>query len=126
MHRAVIGVTHPAMRRMIGELLRRAEGWEVDTDGYHPGRGLDAELVIVDAAGLPVAVHDGPTVIVVGAEPDAKYRDAAVRAGADGWVAPDRLAEELIPQIMHVMPCRNGADRHADEQWTDEKWGVTT
>ena len=109
----LIAVPHPAMRRLILALLDREQGcWNAC---IHPAtlgtalRDLDPDLAIVDGVDFPRCCVALPTgyprsqVVVIGQEPDARARAAALRLGAGGWVARDEIAEQLTAEMRIVL-----------------------
>lgn len=115
--RVLVAVRHPAMRRYIRELLSREHHcWT----GAHvrPGESIrDAlervrpDLVVVDAADFPTccraAVEGFPPAraLVIGPEPDPAYRRAAAAGGAGGWMARERVLDELGPALRVALGC---------------------
>lgn len=111
----LVAIEHPAMQRMILELLQREHGcWNVRL----PDQSLAAamlclapDLVIVDSAAFPRCCRDRggdypcDRVVVVGPEPDAAYMAAAFRNGAGGWVARDDVADRLSFEMRRALGC---------------------
>ena len=104
------------MRRLILDLVDREQGcWhatplaEDDIAGALSAQPQD--LVIVDGADFPgccreaLAQSPGCRAVVIGPEPDAAYRAAAIRHGAAGWVARDEVAEQLTAQMRRALGC---------------------
>ena len=105
------------MLRFTRELLEREFGCWVATEiqtGDVLARTLDRitpDLMIIDAAAFPSCCraalsHIAPDrVIVIGPEPDPSYRAAALANGAGGWLARDRVGEELAREMRQVLGC---------------------
>lgn len=116
--RVLVAIIHPAMRRLILELLEREHGcWEaraVDTDLAAAIRDQAPDLVIIDSSAFPECCCqnvDGfprDRVVVVGPEPDAAYMAAALRDGAGGWLARDDVAERLSTEMRGALGCVHG------------------
>lgn len=114
----LIAVNHPAMRRLIGDLLDREPAcWAaqlLDGDLGAARRELHPDVVIVDGADFPrccpnrAAGRHGERVVVIGSEPDPAYRVDALRQGADGWVARDDLADGLSGELRRALGCSHG------------------
>jgi DNA-binding NarL/FixJ family response regulator len=68
-------------------------------------------VVVVDTVDFPACCHAAlnslppERVIVVGPEPDAAYRTAAVSLGAGGWVSRDRIGDELASAVRTALGC---------------------
>ena len=113
--RVVIAVAHPAMRRMILELLEQEHGcWQpclLDQDLPTAMRDLTPDLVIIDGAAFPQCCCDQSDdfprerIIVVGPEPDPAYMTLALSDGAGGWVARDDVAERLSAEMRTALGC---------------------
>ena len=117
--RVLVAIRHPAMRRFTRDLLEREyHCWVATTIGA--GEALDqalarapADLLVVDGAGFPAccrrALDGDPSrrVIVIGSEPDASYRHAALAAGAAGWIPRERVGEDLGPAMRQALGCRH-------------------
>ena len=111
----LVAIAHPAMQRMILELLEREHGcWHVrllDQDLPAAMRYLAPDLVIVDSAAFPRCCRDRTggyprdRIVVVGPEPDAAYMAAALRHGAGGWVARDDVADSLSAEMRRALGC---------------------
>lgn len=111
----LIAIAHPAMRRMILELLEREHGcWQpclLDGDLPTAMRDLTPDLVIIDGAAFPQCCSgqsdDFPPerIVVVGPEPDPAYRILALSDRAGGWVARDDVAEELSAEMRTALGC---------------------
>ena len=106
------------MRRLILELLDRETGcWGASLlSGALPGavRELRPHLLIVDGIDFPRLCGgelDGyrrDRIVVIGQEPDAAYRMAALRRGAGAWVARDDVADNLIAEMRGALGCSHG------------------
>ena len=115
--RVLVVIRHPAMLRFTRELLEREFACWVATEtgtGDALDRALDRitpDLMIIDAAEFPDCClaalgHIGrDRVIVIGPEPDASYRAAALANGAGGWLPRDRVGEELAVELRRVLGC---------------------
>ena len=111
----LVAIEHPAMQRMILELLEREHGcWNIrllDQDLPEAIRLLAPDLVIVDSAAFPGCCRDRAggypcdRIVVVGPEPDAAYMAAALRNGAGGWVARDDIADRLSSEMRRALGC---------------------
>ena len=111
----LVAIAHPAMQRMILELLEREHGcWRaclLDQDLPAAMNDLAPDLVIVDSAAFPRCCRDRTggyprdRIVVVGPEPDAAYMAAALRDGAGGWVARDDIAECLSLEMRKALGC---------------------
>ncbi|MGH9036535.1 MAG: hypothetical protein ACRD0O_12300 [Acidimicrobiia bacterium] len=112
-----VAISHPVMRDLVSELLRRdmASVLNADNpslDGRLPGLlAVSPDLLVIDEVAFTAAFRSGllpvarTKVIVVGPEPDPAYRESALTQGADAWVARDRLAEELRVQSRRLLGC---------------------
>jgi hypothetical protein len=75
---------------------------------------FDPDLVVVDAADFPACCKRAlegdcpPCVIVVGPEPDVSHRSAVLAGGARSWIARERLADELGPEMRRLLGCTHG------------------
>jgi DNA-binding NarL/FixJ family response regulator len=107
------------MRRLIVELLERQCGCQVVLDGqsqaaqnWEPPGAADAIVVdessFTDGGRPSWSVPDGTPVIVIGREPDASYREAALESGAQGWLSRDRVGEELGAELARVWEAGRG------------------
>ena len=116
--RVLIAVAHPAMRRMILELLEREHGcWQpclLDEDLQTAMHDHTPDLVIIDGTAFPRCCCDQPgdfpreRIVVVGREPDPAYMQAAMGDGAGGWVARDDVAEGLSAEMRTALGCIHG------------------
>jgi len=108
-------MAHPTMRALTSELLRHEGGCRVRGVTAHDKAlavELDQEfpdLVVVDTAQFPgccpEALRRFPPgrMIVIGPEPGDPYRVAALAAGAGGWVARERIGDDLIAEVWRVL-----------------------
>ena len=113
--RVLVAVAHPAMRRMILELLDREHrcwnAFVVEHDLCSAMHDLQPDLVIVDGAAFPDrCCHQGDEypcerIVVVGPEPDAAYKAIALQNGAGGWVARDDVADDLSAEMRKALGC---------------------
>jgi hypothetical protein len=113
--RVAVAVAHPAMRRMILELLEREHGcWNAlvgDDDLCSIMHELQPDLVIVDSAAFPdrschqLGVYPCERIVVVGPEPDVAYKAVALQQGAGGWVARDDVADDLSAEMRKALGC---------------------
>ena len=123
--RFVVAVRHPTMRRYLCDLIEQHCRCWLATTSPEPValRAAMAELqpdaLIVEAATLSGATRAlaGTTthVVVIGPTPDDAYRDAALDAGADAWIARDDVATALLPALEHIRcsaGCRCGCHDH--------------
>jgi DNA-binding NarL/FixJ family response regulator len=115
----LVAIRHPVMRRWTDELLASEHGcWTV----VQPERGellaaaivrSNPALVVVDEVDFPACCQAAlrtlspERVIVVGPEPDAAYRSAALAHGAGGWVCRDHVGEELSAAMRGALGCRH-------------------
>lgn len=105
------------MRRWSEELLDAEHGcWTLaSTDGTEKVADAihryEPVVVVVDTVDFPACCHAAlnslppERVIVVGPEPDAAYRTAAVSLGAGGWVSRDRIGDELASAVRTALGC---------------------
>ncbi len=103
----LVGIRHHAMRQLTCELLRRELGWAIEEVRVSEmlvdaiGR-VGPDVIVVDAGDFPsccqAALEAFPRdrVIVVGPEPDERYRTVALGQGAGSWVARDKVGDELV------------------------------
>lgn len=112
----VLAIVHPALRRLILDLLERDRArWKL-----HAVEHRNDLPAVVTAAGPDLVVLDDQDigwcrelapdfaphrVIVIGPEPDPAYERDARRAGAGAWLCRDRVGEDLIPSMRHVLGC---------------------
>ncbi|MEW6473083.1 MAG: hypothetical protein AB1679_12500 [Actinomycetota bacterium] len=110
-------VEHPAMRRVICDILQET-GWfrvvvddsdvELD-DGGEGGAGSvesrTPEIVLTDRRSFleRASPRSRSAVVVIGPDIDPSYREAALRTGADAWLRPDRLVDELAPELRRIL-----------------------
>lgn len=115
--RVLIVMRHPAMLRFTRELLEREFGCWLAAEA-RPGprvarlmRRHVPDLVVIDAADFPACclgvLADFPheRVIVIGPEPDASYRAAALTHGAGAWLPRERVGEDLGRELRRVLGC---------------------
>jgi len=107
-------MAHPTMRVLTSELLRHEGDCRVRVVTGHDQAlavALDQELpdlVVVDTARFPgccpEALRRFPPgrMIVIGPEPGDPYRVTALAAGAGGWVARERVGEDLMAEVWRV------------------------
>ncbi len=110
----LVGIRHQAMRRLTSELLERERSWTVAEVGADEML-VDAiarnrpEAIVIDAGDFPACCHAALAryprnrVIVVGPEPDERYRTIVLAEGAASWVARERIGEELVTQLRTLM-----------------------
>jgi DNA-binding NarL/FixJ family response regulator len=119
--RILVAIGHPVMRALTCELLARERGYRVAGVAGEDrllAEGIDQsrpDLVVLDTFDFPgrfptaLRLFPPERVIVVGPEPDGWYRDAALAAGAGGWVSRDRLGDDLADEVCRVVsgvaPC---------------------
>lgn len=115
--RVLIVMRHPVMLQLARELLEREFGCWVATDartGSQVARVLRRhapDLVVIDGADFPACclgpLADFPRarVIVIGPEPDASYRAAALAHGAGAWLPRERVGEDLGRELRRVLGC---------------------
>jgi len=114
--RVLVAIGHPGMREFTRELLEREfDCWvaaEVDRASACAAIGRrHPDLVVLDAADFPscgrAALGSFPLnrVIVIGPEPDASYRKAALAGGAGAWISRDRVGEDLGAELRRVLGC---------------------
>lgn len=113
--RIALAINHPGMRSLVADLLVRELGCRIVSRDVHTGERVidltecDAELLVIDESAFSAA-RDRNTlpgretaVIVVGPEPDPSYRDSALAAGAQAWLARDRVGDDLLPETLRVL-----------------------
>ncbi len=70
-------------------------------------------LIVVDACDFPSCCREllvafpAERIVVIGPEPDAGYRSAAMRGGAGGWLPRDDLGD-LSAVLRHALGCTHG------------------
>jgi DNA-binding NarL/FixJ family response regulator len=113
----VVAVRHPGLQRLIVELLDREHGcWRARarTEPLDLVACISTDrpdLVVVDAADFPGCCRrlldsfPAARVVVIGPEPDSAYEHAARRGGAGGWLASDRIAEDLSRSMRMALGC---------------------
>jgi len=117
--RVLLVIQHPAMLRLTRELLEREFGCWVATEA-RAGPGLagllhsyrpDIDVVVVDEAEFPACCLDTldgfppSRVVVIGPEPDASYRAAALRNGAGAWLPRERVGDDLGREMRRILGC---------------------
>ena len=125
----LVAIAHPLMRALTLELLARDHAcWRAkESDGRDLAgvmRSMNPDLVVIDTASFNEcrgtrADHRFPShrMVVIGPEPDAAYRVAALDVGAGGWVARDFVAEQLSNAMRAALGCTHGPcpdDGHQD------------
>lgn len=115
--RVLVAIRHPSMRRLTRELLDREHGcWTAREP--HPTEPLDVavdrvapDLLVVDGDDFPqccqagLAAFPAPRVVVVGSEPLAPYRRAALTANAGAWIPRESIADELSVAMRRILRC---------------------
>jgi len=113
--RVLIAIRHAPMRRLTGRVL--AQGcppWTIEelqdeellVDAM---RRVAPDVLVVDTGDFPACCHSALTtfppdrVIVIGPEPEAAYRLAALSEGAGAWVARDRIAEDAAAVLRALL-----------------------
>lgn len=120
LQQVLIAVRHPAMRRLIVDLVEvlgrevvvaTASGQSITR--YAPlGHG---DVIIIDDSLFVEVSRAGQTVppevavIVIGPASDSAYHQAALASGANGWLSPDRLGEDLGAELARVARPRTDA-----------------
>jgi DNA-binding NarL/FixJ family response regulator len=112
--RIVVALAHPTMRRYLCDLIEQGCRCWLATTG--PGSeelaetvaALCPDVVVIDTAAFSARGDATPVLparqmLVIGSEPDAAYRQSALRAGAGGWVGRDHVATELLPEIRRML-----------------------
>lgn len=131
----LIAVSHPAMRRLILELLDREHGcWSsflLAGELRKAVANLSPALVLLDGADFPrlaekLACFPRNRIVVVGPEPYAAYRAAALRQGAGAWVARDEVGERLSTEMRLALGCRHGPCPAPMEVPEEERHWVAT
>ena len=134
--RIVVALAHPTMRRYVCDLIEQGcRCWLATTPPewgplIETVEALRPDVIVADAAAFSAAVGSTALLpaypmLVIGSEPDGPYREAAVRAGARGWVGGDRLHRQLLPALGQILEasgcsCRPPRDveaiRHSSRQ----------
>lgn len=113
----LLAMRHPTMRRFTRQLLEREHGcWTARELGVvEPLRdGLARaapDLLVIDAGDFPACClaqldafpPDG--VVVVGPEPLAASRDAALVGRAGAWLSREAIADELSVAMRRILGC---------------------
>ena len=117
------------MRALIIDLLDRDGGrWTVtavdsvaELTELADNTTVDPVLVVVDTADFAAVRRHLPSrlattqVVVIGPEPDPAYRQAALSAGAAGWLSREHVAEELCDALRAALACDNDSPSTTDE-----------
>ena len=122
----VLVVAHSAMRALIIDLLDRDGGrWTVtavdSVAELADNTTVGPVLVVVDTADFAAVRRHLPSrlattqVVVIGPEPDPAYRQAALSAGAAGWLSREHVAEELCDALRAAPACVNESPPTTDE-----------
>ncbi len=116
--RVLLAMAHPTMRALTSELLRRGGCRVRAVTGQDEALVgvLDQELpdlVVLDAAQFPGCCPDAirrfpaARMIVIGPELGDAYRVTALAAGAGGWVARERIDDDLMAEVWRVLGVGN-------------------
>ncbi len=128
MFRVLIIDDHAVVRDVLRAQLRQAgidvvgEAADFD-DGLCQARRLRPEIIILDAvipltnghvalAALANALPD-TRIIYLGSDADARYADAALRAGADAYVFKDDADTRTVPTVKLLAAPRRAQGRRA-------------
>ncbi len=115
--RVLVAIRHAAMREYTRELLRRELNCWVATEMEQGEMLRDAirrhhpDVIVVDSGDFPdccrTALERFPRdrVIVIGPEPDPRYRTVALANGAGSWLPRDRVGDDLIGELRAVLGC---------------------
>lgn len=112
--RVHVVVAHPTMREFLVDLLVAEYGCTVAGE---PGHAADAtradlhhgDLLVIDqcafaeSAWRNAVARTGARVLVIAAENDPSWREAAAAQGADGWLAREQLGELLGREIVRAV-----------------------
>lgn len=113
--RVLLAMAHPTMRTLTSELLRREGRCLVRTATGGDQALADAidqeypEIVILDDARFPGCCPEvlrrfpPERMIVIGPEPGNSYRAPALAAGAGGWVARERIGDDLVGEVWRLL-----------------------
>ena len=115
--RVLVAVRHPSMRRLTRELLDREHGcWTARELG--PTEPLDMalkrvtpDLLVVDSSDFPaccraqLGTFPPQRVVVVGPEPLAAYRRAALAGSAGAWLSREAIPDELSVAMRMILGC---------------------
>ncbi len=111
----LLAMTHPTMRALTSELLRRDGRCRVRTVSGRDQAIADAvdierpDLVVLDTARFPggcaktLRRFPSARMIVIGPEPGGPYRAAALGAGAGAWIARERVGDDLISEVWRLL-----------------------
>jgi DNA-binding NarL/FixJ family response regulator len=123
--RYLVAMSHPTTRRYVCDLIEQHCRCWIATTSPEAGplsNALDdlyPDALIIEAATLTQAAPEigerATHIVVIGPQPDPAYSDLAIEAGADAWVARDRLSTELLPALEHIQcdtDCRCGCHDH--------------
>lgn len=116
--RVLIAVAHPMLGRLILELLdREHDCWNVRLVDGAPetaAHEFDPDLVVVDGTAFlrcrreQLPGYPRIRIVVIASDPDPAYRVAALRHGANGWVASDNIAEQLPSALRSALVSIHG------------------
>jgi DNA-binding NarL/FixJ family response regulator len=113
----LVAVRHPSMRRLTRQLLDREHRcWTARELG--PTEPLDAglsrvapDLLVVDSGDFPaccagqLGAFPPGRVIVIGPEPLAAYRHAALAGSAGAWLPREAIGDELSVAMRRILGC---------------------
>ena len=116
--RVLIAIRHEPMRRLTGRVLEQGSPpWTVEE--LHDDellvdamRRVAPDVLVVDTGDFPSCCHHAlaafppDRVIVIGPEPEAAYRLAALSEGAGAWVARDRIADDAAAVLRALLGAR--------------------
>lgn len=127
--RFLVAMGHPTTRRYVCDLVEQHCRCWIATASPEPALlaaaldDLRPDALIIEAATLndaAAALTDQVThIVVIGPQPDTAYRDLALEAGADAWVARDRVATDLVAVLDHIRcdpMCQCGCHDHPKQQ----------
>jgi len=117
--RVLIAIRHAPMRRLTGRVLEQDRPpWTIEE--LHDDemlvdaiRRVAPDVLVVDTGDFPACCHSALTtfppdrVIVIGPEPEAAYRLAALSEGAGAWVARDRIADDAAAVLRALLRARS-------------------
>ena len=119
----LVAIRHPVMRRYTRELLeRQCRCWlvtevaddELLADVLNRRR---PDVLLVDTGDFPACCRTAldawppERTIVIGPEPEAAYRAAAVRLGAGAWLPRDRLVDDLDAALHRLVGLSHASRR---------------